>query len=553
MKKLFWIFFVLVLTMRGASTWVTVAETSATSNGQGGDSSVLVVKAYLQRDTDWSNGTQGHYRYAHEATYTGGNPVGAPWATGVGNAAGNSSVQTNTASSGTVAFTPSGSFLLPVGWTATMWAESAYNTPGIGQNIVRTYSAAHTVAATYAPPSNKQIAYRIPANTGPNPVHWAIIKKSDGTLKAELTQAPGAAATYLVATGLPSTATEADYKLAYWLPGLGMLAGGSGIWSMTTTTATGLPPVGAETVFDASHGAHTSSPLVESGVAPSPTNSVPVVAPTTVPNVAVTPAGTGGTVWRIPPSGGGLSDTTFQEGINKIVDGQMITNNLLQGKGADGLGTYDIAGTDGLGGAGSKVASQAPYAALKPDGGAAVTASASSPGTLYTAQIGGRSIAIGFANLGDMIGNDVLIAGRTILLLVFAIWFAGSAGRTVQQYLIGLGSADTGGSHMGPENLVPGMSQGKHWASAGIVLTAIFAAGAAMVVAVDAWMSGKGVGIASMLSGTNFSGIGAAWGLIDRYVPATAMIQLSIARWALPYTLAPLYTGGLVVAKVTKL
>jgi len=212
-----------------------------------------------------------------------------------------------------------------------------------------------------APPAPKeQLAWDIPKNTGANAMNWGVFKVSDGSLVASVNVPAGAEAGFLTVDDLPAGTLPGEYVLRWWMPGIGFNAG-SGQWISTTTTAMGQKPAtGAETVFDANTGTpSTAATHVTTGTAPSVLNSIGVTAPSILPGAVAAPTGTGGSVWVSAPSGGGLNDTTYREGVNKLFDvvnrGGVVGDATVAAKGAG------ESATSGMGSAGgtAKTAVQA--------------------------------------------------------------------------------------------------------------------------------------------------------------------------------------------------
>ncbi|MFA5264425.1 MAG: hypothetical protein WC378_11420 [Opitutaceae bacterium] len=169
-----------------------------------------------------------------------------------------------------------------------------------------------------------------------------------------------------------------------------------------------------------------------------------------------------------------------------------------------------------------------------------------------TITVGTREIAFSLDSAGFEGADSVLRGGRTVILWALVVWFVGSCSRTLDIYLVGLGTADSGGNVVGVENLVPGVAQGKAWGGAGIAVAGVMTAAGAMVAILDTWASSKGYGISGLMNGGDLSGVGPALGLLDRYIPVAAFAQLGIMRAAFSFLVAPVYLVAVTVVKFAK-
>lgn len=315
------------------------------------------------------------------------------------------------------------------------------------------------------------------------------------------------------------------------------------IYATPTTQAPGIPPTGV--TVDATKDPATSTT----------TPGNPVRRVVDGRQTAIQFSETAGT--------GGATDKTLREGLSAVVQELQKTRTAVEAvtEPVTTLGEFLTAGSAYSVGTDlalitSKAGAATAYTGARPTGTNAVTAGGAAPTTaMYSTIIGGTVLSLGFNDLASRMpaADALLVACRPLLLLALAVWFARNAGATVQAYAVGLGNADTGGVNVGVENLVPGVAQGKGWGSAAIAVSTICVAIGALVAVVDTWMSGAGLGVAQMLSGTSFAPLGAIWGILDRYVPMAAVVQLGMMNAAMPYVLAPIYATALSVLKFCKI
>ena len=428
----------------------------------------------------------------------------------------------------------SGTWTVPVGVTWRVIGQRIHwSGPSVGQ-WVATFDFDTSVtgaAGTYAGPP-KQITFSIGANLSPNAITYGVIRKSDGVLVAELDMAAGAAGTDFTVTGLPGDALGSQYQLAFWIPGAGMVAGGSGIWALTGTTPTvsGLPPSGAETVQNIDTTIDASQVVLE-GTTPTTSQKVVVPAPTAVPNVVVRATGTGGAVWNIAPSGGGLSDTTFQEGVNKIVDGQVQQSGYLKkvADGWDGIGTAKAEGDAAVAGADAqaataKTASDAAITGFPTTPSHSVTMSAPQWSYTMPASMGGKVVNMNpftedrFGPMASWL-KQALFWWFGVLFAKHVIECAMPFGRGLAQAQQAKGNPVVAGTGAQATALV-----------AAVAMSAIIVAGVGVMVAV--MLQNFGLGSITSVWATNpYAGLpgGIAY-VIDQVFPLSAWLILILGR-----------------------
>ena len=402
------------------------------------------------------------------------------------------------------------------------------SSPGVGAVSADIWTAVGVVG-TGTP---KQITYALAANTSANAVTYGIIRKSDGALLAEMNMPAGSAGADFTVTGLPAGASGSDYQLAFWIPGVGMVAGGSGIWALTGTapTVSGLPPVGAETVQYIDVGVSTTQ-VVDQGTTPTSAQKVNVSTPTAVPNVAVKTTGSGGTVWNIAPSGGGLSDTTFQEGVNKIVDGQVQQSGYLKkvADGWDGIGTAKADGDAAVAGADAqaataKTASDAAITGFPTTPTHSVTTSVPQWSYTMPASMGGKTVNMNpftedrFGPMASWL-KQALFWWFGVLFAKHVIECAMPFGRGLAQVQQAKGNPVVAGTGAQATALV-----------AAVAMSAIIVAGVGVMVAV--MLQNFGLGSITSVWATNpYAGLpgGIAY-VIDQVFPLSAWLILILGR-----------------------
>jgi len=210
-----------------------------------------------------------------------------------------------------------------------------------------------------ATPTYKYLTFQLPANTGKNPISYSVVRTSTGEVMDVVVLNPGDPAGLFVVE-VPSDALATDFKLKFYIPSLKFdTAGGNWVTTSTPGTETNF------TLIDgAAPGATAEANITTPKFHTTPTNAtadqkIAVPTPAPVPPVAVDTATKGGAVWRSIPSGDGLTDTRFMEGIDKVVSGQAEQTGHLSTL-ATGLTEAKTAGTGangnipgGIGGTGT--------------------------------------------------------------------------------------------------------------------------------------------------------------------------------------------------------
>lgn len=161
-------------------------------------------------------------------------------------------------------------------------------------------------------------------------------------------------------------------------------------------------------------------------------------------------------------------------------------------------------------------------------------------------QVGNTTITFGAGRLPANY-ETMMVAGRSLLLVALCLGFMRQASRTLTDYTVALPQVQTQDTGMGPENIGPGVSQAKTYATAAVAVGVIFTGAASIVALIDTFVTYYGGGITSILgSGASLSSLSAI-GALDRYVPVAAGLGLSLLGVALPYVVAPMYlaTAGI--------
>lgn len=208
-------------------------------------------------------------------------------------------------------------------------------------------------------------------------------------------------------------------------------------------------------------------------------------------------------------------------------------------------GQFDSAG--GISSARSAAGAAGSYSGPAPDTGNAVTTTftsspSGSPIPTQTLHVGSVDVTIGALPGWSDNAMSILHAARPLLLIALCVWFIRSSSDTVERYVIGLGNAGSGGSALvGVENVVPGVTQAKHLASATAIVVVGLAACAAVVALVDTVGNRYGVGLSALFNAFDLSSLGSAVGWIDGFVPVAASSALVILRAGVGYLAAPIY------------
>jgi len=192
----------------------------------------------------------------------------------------------------------------------------AGSTGHVGNFNIDTMTVVTGVSGSYVPPAGtSKLVFPIPANSSANIITWGVEK--GGTILFTHVSNPGDAAFEWVVGSLPSTDTASMYTLKFWLPSLKFDTSG-GSWYKATSPGT-TTTRGDETLFTAD-ATIESGDLIDESITPSPTQKVAVTAPTNLPISPVSATGTSGNVWIAAPTGSGLSDTVYKEGVDKVVN-----------------------------------------------------------------------------------------------------------------------------------------------------------------------------------------------------------------------------------------
>lgn len=288
-----------------------------------------------------------------------------------------------------------------------------------------------------------QLSWEIPGNISANPLAWMVTKNTTGAVMGYMYQEMGEQGGYITIT-VPQGEGYGDYTLKYWVPNA-LLAGG-GEWAVVNpgTTVSGgvvtVPAAGKETVITATTATPTAGDVVPAGTTVTAGNSVAVPNPTQVPTTSVsTTPGTGGTVWLNSPSGGGVTDAVFKEGIDKMVTQQVATNThlaiLTEGK-ADwqSNGTSDFQGGRSTGKQNeAKTAVNAQIAG----GGVSAGPSTANDAGIWDITIGGVAVNIfptGVVKTGLNIARLII---QVVFIYAWLVWTQGE----IRQALVAAGHA----------------------------------------------------------------------------------------------------------------
>lgn len=174
-----------------------------------------------------------------------------------------------------------------------------------------------------------------------------------------------------------------------------------------------------------------------------------------------------------------------------------------------------------------------------------------------TMHVGDRDITLGIAAFEDNphlhTADQILTAGRGLLLFGVILWFMRSVSASLERYVIGMGNAGGGGgSVVGPENAIPGVAQGKSLAAAAAIVSATAAAIGVLLGFIDAAASRFGFGVTSLFESMDLAVLGSAYGFLDRYIPIAAIGTLTLLSIAFPYFALPVYAGAQALARTLK-
>jgi len=400
----------------------------------------------------------------------------------------------------------------------------------------------------------KQICWSLPANIGVNPVNYQVWRNSDNVPVAEAYMSAGAPARYLCATGLPDGASYGQYTLKLWFPGL-MPSGDSGGLGGSWVTVN--PPTNAtdgtvdkpggdkETVFTPTS-TGSGANVVVSGTTPGPGNAVTVTAVPVGPATAVPAPGGGGTIWVNPPSGGGLTDTAYREGVDRLRDGlgktKEVTEGIMAAKGrAEGEGSSD---NQAAGGAAAKTQAQNVIGSAPSGLGYTVSGGTAPSMTFQLSQrMGGQTFDFNPFQSGRFadVAAWFRLAMQWLCLALLAVWVWREMGQWIRA-----------------TTTVPQAKGNPVVAGTGAQATALVAAGlmtAAIIIALTALLAFGFGGITfSSLAGaitTNpLSGLaaGSVW-LLDQLFPLATMLACFVARIAFQIYASAIFAGCAAVVR----
>lgn len=201
-------------------------------------------------------------------------------------------------------------------------------------------------------------------------------------------------------------------------------------------------------------------------------------------------------------------------------------------------------------------AAVANFAPVKPTGSApSISGGGSTPGTISEWEVTpGHTVTLSLG-AGSGVWSDadaLLLECRPLILWALVVWFIWQTSKTLTVYIAALPQVGQAESNTGIENLVPGVSQGKTWGAAAIIVGVVLGMVAASLAIVDTWATSHGLGIGALFQAVDMSAVGGAFGLLDRYLPLVPMVSLGVMRAGLPYFVAPLYVVAASVIKFTK-
>lgn len=517
-----------------SAAFIEKASASAASSSPAGSVSILVK---LEKDDTY--GTAGGERL--RVIMTGTSSGSAGWQAHQVRFSSNDgtsySLFVDSTAGGTLSYT--GSLVV---WPDGTKIKISATCHSVGEGgVSETNYGSYEVGASGPPGSPlKQITYRLPANTGANPVNYQIWRVSDNVPVADAFMLPGAGARDLTATGLPADTVATDYVLKLWYPGLYLDGGGNWGTVNPATASNAKPDATAETVQTPAIAVPPAAVnVVEDGTTPTSGNSIVVPSPTVSPSVAPTPSGSGGVIWRSPPgSGGGLTDATFKEGIDKIVTGQSKLVLVAEAQtAAKGAGEAATAGSAAAGAA-AKTTAVASYPSAPSttgytaSGGAAPSMVFTLPGIMGGHVINVNPFAEGrFSGLADWFRGAL----AWVTLVILGIWTWGQVAEwtrgfsTVRQ---AQGNAVIGGTGAQATALI----------AAGIITTAIVVGTTALI----GWSFGE-ISLPTMVAkiSTNpLSGLasGSLW-LLDQFFPLGTMLAALVARMSFHIFASSLFAG----------
>lgn len=180
------------------------------------------------------------------------------------------------------------------------------------------------------------------------------------------------------------------------------------------------------------------------------------------------------------------------------------------------------------------------YQGLRPAAGKpTVTGLSGGDSSWGSFKVGGETLEFGMT--GGIGSTDTLFGlCRPLLLIAFCVGFMRAVSGHLTAYTAALPQVVAQDSAVGPESLVPGVSQAKTWGMAAAAVAVVFGAAAALVVVVDTSLTYYGGGIASIAGAMDFPAA-MTFGVIDNYVPLVPALGLTLLAASVPYLMAPVY------------
>lgn len=245
--------------------------------------------------------------------------------------------------------------------------------------------------------------------------------------------------------------------------------------------------------------------------------------------------------------GGGSTDMTATNTKLDTISGKLTALDGVAGGIGTGITGYG-AGDDALGDASSRGAAAAAgsgkYDGPLPTGTPGATVASSFVGTLGTASIGGHDVTLSLIPSAQWSDADSLLKGaRPLLLWAACVAAAYQLGKVAADFVIGLSQVNAATVGVGPENMAPGVVQGKIWGAAGLITVAVAGGAALLVGVVDTVMGSMGVNFVGMLGPKDLSSVGGGLALLSQYVPLASLLVLWMLRTAAPYLMMPIYVG----------
>jgi len=194
------------------------------------------------------------------------------------------------------------------------------------------------------------------------------------------------------------------------------------------------------------------------------------------------------------------------------------------------------------------------YSGIRPSAGAPSIVGPSGSSVLNLgdlATIGDQTLSLTLGSGGIGGTDDLLRWARPMFLLALCVGFMRGVSHHLTAYTAALPTVAAQDTAIGPENIVPGVAQGKTWGTAAAAVLVIFGGAAALVVLVDSAMRYYGDGIAGITSGWELpAGDGLAW--LDTMVPVVPALGLTLLGAAVPYLMAPTYLAAAAVLRFLK-